>query len=130
MRQDWVLKKEGKRSRVSSWIWDCSKESTCQGRRHKRSPVLGQEDPLEKEMATHSCIFAWRIPWTEEPGRLQSIGCKELDTTQHTHTHTHTHKHTHTHTHVCLNAEVWAQCCSICRELSSPAGDQGGPASK
>ena len=35
---------------------------------------LGQEDPLEKEMATHSCILAWRIPWTEELGRLQSMG--------------------------------------------------------
>ena len=35
---------------------------------------LGQKDPLEKEMATHSSILAWRIPWTEEPGRLQSMG--------------------------------------------------------
>ena len=35
---------------------------------------LGQEDPLEKEMATHSSILAWRIPWTEEPGGLQSMG--------------------------------------------------------
>ena len=35
---------------------------------------LGQEDPLEEGMATHSSILAWRIPWTEEPGRLQSIG--------------------------------------------------------
>ena len=35
---------------------------------------LGQEDPLEKEMAPHSSILAWRIPWTEEPGRLQSTG--------------------------------------------------------
>ena len=34
---------------------------------------LGQEDPLEKEMATHSSILAWRIPWTEKPGRLQSM---------------------------------------------------------
>ena len=34
----------------------------------------GQEDPLEKEMATHSSILAWRIPWMEEPGRLQSMG--------------------------------------------------------
>ena len=34
---------------------------------------LGQEDPLEKEMATHSSILAWRIPWTEEPGGLQSV---------------------------------------------------------
>ena len=35
---------------------------------------LGQEDPLEEEMATHSSILAWRIPWTEESGALQSIG--------------------------------------------------------
>jgi len=34
---------------------------------------LGQEDPLEKEIATHSSILAWRIPWTEEPDRLQSV---------------------------------------------------------
>ena len=43
--------------------------------------VLGREDPLEKEMATHSSILAWRIPWTEEPGGLQSVGSQELDTT-------------------------------------------------
>ena len=43
---------------------------------------LGQEDPLEKEMATHSCILAWRTPWTEEPGLLQSMGGKELDMTE------------------------------------------------
>ena len=42
---------------------------------------LSQEDPLEKEMATHSSIIAWRIPWTEEPGGLQFI-CEELDTTE------------------------------------------------
>ena len=35
---------------------------------------LSQEDPLEKRMATYSSVFAWRIPWTEEPGRLQSMG--------------------------------------------------------
>ena len=35
---------------------------------------LGQEDPLEKGMATHSSILAWKTPWTEEPGRLQSMG--------------------------------------------------------
>ena len=40
---------------------------------------LGLEDPLEKEMATHSNILAWRIPWMEEPGGLQSTGRKELD---------------------------------------------------
>ena len=43
---------------------------------------LGQEDPLEEGMATHSSILAWRIPWTEEPGRLQSMGHKRLDTTE------------------------------------------------
>ena len=39
---------------------------------------LGQEDPLEEGMATHSSILAWRIPWTEEPGRLQSIGSQRV----------------------------------------------------
>ena len=46
---------------------------------------LGQEDPLEKEMATHSSIIAWRIPWMEETGRLQSTGHKESDTTEQLH---------------------------------------------
>ena len=41
-----------------------------------RSP--GQEDPLEKEMATHSSILAWKIPWTEELGRLQSMGLQRV----------------------------------------------------
>ena len=41
---------------------------------------LGREDPLEKEVATHSCILAWRIPWTEEPGGLQSMGSQENQT--------------------------------------------------
>ena len=45
-------------------------------------PSLDQEDPLEKEMATHSSILAWRIPWTEEPGGLQSMGSEESDTTE------------------------------------------------
>ena len=39
---------------------------------------LGQKDPLEKEMATHSSIFAWEIPCTEEPGRLQSMGSQRV----------------------------------------------------
>ena len=39
---------------------------------------LGREDPLEKEMATHSSILAWRIPWTEEPGELQSMGSQRV----------------------------------------------------
>ena len=43
--------------------------------------ILRRDNPLEKEMAAHSSILAWRIPWTEEPGRLQSVGSQELDTT-------------------------------------------------
>ena len=39
---------------------------------------LGQEDPLEKEMATHSSTIAWKIPWMEEPGRLQSMGSQKV----------------------------------------------------
>ena len=39
---------------------------------------LGQEDPLEKAMATHSGTHAWKIPWTEEPGRLQSMGSQRV----------------------------------------------------
>ena len=39
---------------------------------------LGQEDPLEKEMGTHASILAWRILWTEEPGRLQSMGLQSV----------------------------------------------------
>ena len=40
--------------------------------------IPGWEDPLEKEMAAHSSTLAWRIPWTEEPGRLQSIGSQRV----------------------------------------------------
>ena len=47
--------------------------------------TLGQEDPLEKEMATRSSVLAWKIPWTEEPGRQQSTGRKESDTTERLH---------------------------------------------
>ena len=43
---------------------------------------LGWEDSLEQEMATHSRILIWEIPWTEEPGGLQSMGSQESDTTQ------------------------------------------------
>ena len=47
--------------------------------------VLGWEDPLEKEMAIHSSTIAWKIPWTEEPGGLQSRGLKESDMTKRLH---------------------------------------------
>ena len=60
---------------------------------------LGQEDSLEKEMATHSSIFPWKIPWTEEPGGLQSM---ELQRAGHNCTHTHTHTHTPLISHILL----------------------------
>ena len=47
-----------------------------------RVQFLGQEDPLGKEMATHSSILSWRIPWAQEPGGLQSMGSQESDTTE------------------------------------------------
>ena len=45
-------------------------------------PSVGQEDPLEKGIATHSSILAWRIPWMQEPDGLQSMGCTESDMTE------------------------------------------------
>ena len=54
-----------------------------------RVQPLGQEDPLEKEIATHSSILAWRIPWTEEPGGLQSMGLQRVRHDWVTNTRTH-----------------------------------------
>ena len=61
---------------------------------------LGQEDPLEKGMAVHSSILAWRIPWTEEPGGLRSMGSQRVgyDWATNTHTQTHITHTTHRHT--------------------------------
>ena len=72
---------------------------------------LGWEDPLEKEMATHPSILAWRIPWTEEPGRLQSTGSQRVG-----HDWATSHKHTQSWSqemnvsasgYLCLSTEVW-----------------------
>ena len=64
-----------------SW-WLSGKESTCQSMEEMRVRSLGQEAPLEEEMATHSNTLAWEIPWTEEPGRAIVHGVtKELDMT-------------------------------------------------
>ena len=57
---------------------------------------LGREDPLEEGMATHSSILAWRIPWTEEPDGLQSMGLKESDTTERLSKSTHIQVHSPT----------------------------------
>ena len=51
---------------------------------------LGWKDPLEKEMATHSNVLAWRIPWSEEPDGLQSMGLQRVINNRATNTHTHT----------------------------------------
>ena len=53
--------------------------------RDTRVQSLGQEDPLEKEMAIHSSILAWRIPWTEKPSKLSPRGRKEWDVTERFH---------------------------------------------
>ena len=59
---------------------------------------LGQKDSLEKEMATHFSILAWKIPWTENPGRLQSVGSQKV-----IHDWVHTHKLCmHIDTHLCV----------------------------
>ena len=66
--------------------WCSGKESTCQCRRYNRcrlDPWGRKEEPLKKGMATHSSILAWKIPSTEEPGGLQSIGLQRVDRTVH-----------------------------------------------
>ena len=59
-------------------MWFRGKESACTA--GDMASVLGQEDPLEKEMATHSSIFAWEIPQREEPGGLQSMVSQKSQT--------------------------------------------------
>ena len=59
---------------------------------------LGREDALEKETATHLTILAWKIPWMEEPGRLQSMGSQRVRHNRATSLSLSTDTHTHTHT--------------------------------
>ena len=66
--------------------------------------------PWSRRWQTHSSILAWRIPWTEEPGGLQSMGLSQTQLNNWTHTHTHTHTHT---------------CCHDNREVGSPIGTWG-----
>ena len=77
---------------------------------------LGQKDPLEKGITTHSNILAWRIPWTEEPGRPQSMELQRMGHkwATHTHTlteqltlHTHVYRNTHTHNHTTSPSSQW-----------------------
>ena len=69
---------------------------------------LGREDPLKEGTATHSSFLAWRIPWTEEPAELQSIGQKESDTTEAT-GHASVCVCIYVHTHVCIYIYVLFQ---------------------
>ena len=83
------------------WLprWASGTESACQWRRTKRGgfdPWVGKIDPLEKEMETHSSILAWKIPWTEETGRLQSMGSQKFG-------------HDLEHTAVAQNKLVWVR---------------------
>ena len=63
--------------------WLNSQESACNA--GDPDSIPGREDPLEKGMATHSSILAWRIPWTEEPGGLQSMGSQRVGRLHHFH---------------------------------------------
>ena len=75
-----------------------------------RVRFLGQEDPLEKEMATHSSILAWEIPWTEEPGGPQSMGLRRVR-----------HDYVHRHTSVVLVSALRQSESAICVHISPPS---------
>ena len=80
------------------------KEPACQCRRVRdRGSIPGSEDPLEEKMATHSSILAWRIPWTEEPDRLQSMGSQRVR---------------HGWSNKQLNRQAWTAACQA--SLSTP----------
>ena len=91
--------------KINAWLYDT--KASLMAQTVKKLPVmqatwvwsLDWEDSLENEMATHSSVLAWRIPWTEEPGRLQSMGSQRVwhDWTTSACVRTHTHTHTHTH---------------------------------
>ena len=79
-------------------IWEMSVQS------------LGQKDPLKEEMATQSSILAWRIPWMEEPGGLQSMGSQTVIMTEHAHIYTHTCTLT---VHLKQHENIYARGCSL-----------------
>ena len=77
----------------ASLVVQMGKESACNARDIGSS--LGQEDPLEKQMATHSSILAWRISWKDKPGRLQSMGLQRIEHDRETNTFLHLQKGQH-----------------------------------
>ena len=114
-------------------------ESSCQCRRHKRCdliPGLGRSP--DEGMATHSSILAWSTPWTEEPGRLQSMGSQELGMTEwhacmRAHACARAHTHTHTHRSFPGGSDCKQSCCNagymgLNPGLGgSPGGGHGNP---
>ena len=76
MHADFVLQRKSKHLKGTFTLPDAS-----DGKESAQVQPLGREDSLEKEMATHSSILAWRMAWTEEPGGPQFMGSQELDTT-------------------------------------------------
>ena len=91
--------------------WCSGKESVCQYGRHRRhrfDPWV-RKNPLEEEMATHSSILAWKIPWTEESGELQSMGSQRVG---HNWTHN-THKWYVTFKNRLLETLVWLLSCNL-----------------
>ena len=77
-RLEEIIQSMAKRQRkLTSWTYlgfPCSSVKSLPAMRETWVQFLGREDPLEKEMATHSSILTWRIPWRDEPGGLQSMG--------------------------------------------------------
>ena len=77
MSQPWPIFSSEKCRRISPLHWGCPGGSAVKNLLARQEPQvlsLGRDDPLEEGMTTHSSILAWRIPWTEEPGGLRSIG--------------------------------------------------------
>ena len=81
---------------------------------------------LEKRIDTHSSILAWRIPWTEEPGGLQSLGSQRVRHDWMTNTHRHTHTHTHTHTNTIFNKNKVGKKNNLIKTFSSKHWNKEG----
>ena len=98
--------------------WGNDREPACQCRRHKRDAgsIPGWEDPLEKGMATHSSILAWRIPWTGSLVGYSPQGCEESDLTE-----MHENVHTHAEASLASNGSLWTCLCGSFEPLDPPS---------
>ena len=77
--QSWVFFGRNDAKAETPVLWPPHAKSWLIGKEEMQVQPLGQEDPLEENTATHSSIFDWRIPWTEEPGGLQSMGSQRVE---------------------------------------------------